>query len=319
MSDHPRVGGEHVPATTAFWSRPGSSPRGRGTLWHPTTTNWIWRIIPAWAGNTPNSRAQVRSQSDHPRVGGEHCGIQLQRIGYGGSSPRGRGTRQTRVRRCAPSRIIPAWAGNTSRWPRSACAPTDHPRVGGEHVQAAYGARSFAGSSPRGRGTHVGMNVAAHRRRIIPAWAGNTVGSVPAISPSPDHPRVGGEHAQAFGSSIAQSGSSPRGRGTPTRRRSLSRFRRIIPAWAGNTKFLSVVECATPDHPRVGGEHRTALSALKRRAGSSPRGRGTQSRKMKVCLACRIIPAWAGNTALSLPWSPRSTDHPRVGGEHRLI
>ena len=102
------------------------------------------------------------------------------------------------------NRFIPAWAGNTTILGGTVAArsaSTVHPRVGGEHC---YGRARFV-----------------HRRhvRFIPAWAGNTATNLPV------HRRY------------ALSGSSPRGRGTRTRARLMSRVfpNRFIPAWAGNT------------------------------------------------------------------------------------
>ena len=245
----------------------------------------VIRIIPAWAGML----LVITSVPDHPRVGGEH--IQL---------PRHHG------RSITGSRIIPAWAGNTSSMrfqtypirsdhPRVGGehghdsgtvtpADTDHPRVGGEHSSKLL-TSGIAGSSPRGRGTlrQVELCPVLSSSRIIPAWAGNTVPTFKAERawPTTDHPRVGGEH-------VLVQQSEPRCR--------------IIPAWAGNTLPFGDVEnhCAA-DHPRVGGEHL----------------------RMPTCSAMssrRIIPAWAGNTGETRlkRIGVNGSDHPRVGGEHHI-
>jgi len=49
---HPRVGGEHFLSKPLMYEGSGSSPRGRGTLWHPASGTPPQRFIPAWAGNT---------------------------------------------------------------------------------------------------------------------------------------------------------------------------------------------------------------------------------------------------------------------------
>ena len=130
---HPRVGGEHVAV-------------------HDINRVAV-RFIPAWAGNTGEACNSQSDLSVHPRVGGEHDWL----LGFDplifGSSPRGRGTRQT-FSGCAEwLRFIPAWAGNTV-----AIKPFDfliavHPRVGGEHYWSWIRSHSMRGSSPRGRGT----------------------------------------------------------------------------------------------------------------------------------------------------------------------
>ena len=49
---HPRVGGEHLRRKHQPNVRPGSSPRGRGTLYIWNGTHPRRGVIPAWAGNT---------------------------------------------------------------------------------------------------------------------------------------------------------------------------------------------------------------------------------------------------------------------------
>ncbi len=46
---------------------------------------------------------------------------------------------------------------------------------------------------------------------------------------------------------------------------------------------------------------------------------GTLPCLRQVCHAPGITPAYAGNTAESIPWSVRERDHPRIRGEHRYV
>ena len=217
----------------------GSSPRGRGTQVSGTWENHSRRIIPAWAGNTDVMKSTKLTRPDHPRVGGEHAKAQFLPRLAAGSSPRGRGTLLWHVHRISQPRIIPAWAGNTSRAPRDIRGRSDHPRVGGEHFNVISEAISGSGSSPRGRGTRRHSGSLQHVLRIIPAWAGNTlIPELVHVAPS-DHPRVGGEHYSDGSNSAVMFGSSPRGRGTQARAGSPSCRARIIPAWAGNTMTSS--------------------------------------------------------------------------------
>ena len=150
--------------------------------------------------------------------------------------------------------------------------------MGGEHCRKQHHAALDAGSSPRGRGTQ----------------------SSPATRTSlaTDHPRVGG---------------GTRGR-EPVRRLD----DRIIPAWAGNTPSTGSRAGSTSDHPRVGGEHSQGSGLILVLSGSSPRGRGTPPAMKEPQRPGRIIPAWAGNTADKPMRTGRTTDHPRVGGEHEV-
>ena len=177
----------------------------------------------------------ARCGPDHPRVGGEHNRERTARAEDRGSSPRGRGTQPTDGPAVTAARIIPAWAGNT----RSSCCAwsirTDHPRVGGEHEVSWRPRLRYAGSSPRGRGTHTRCIPGKVQPRIIPAWAGNTQWLPERSQGITDHPRVGGEHVRETTWPEMLTGSSPRGRGTH-HSCTVARFvSRIIPAWAGNT------------------------------------------------------------------------------------
>ena len=70
--DHPRVCGEHRTRSRKLSSRPGSSPRVRGTHFAGRAAANRLGIIPACAGNTLVSFMTIRVKRDHPRVCGEH-------------------------------------------------------------------------------------------------------------------------------------------------------------------------------------------------------------------------------------------------------
>ena len=187
---------------------------------------------------------------------GEHCTVVKSGRERGGSSPRVRGTL-----RCYPF-----------KWRITSV----HPRVCGEHPST--------------------TGVKADNSRFIPACAGNTFTTSSRNCASPVHPRVCGEHFLTVSRISAASGSSPRVRGTPRRRRGLRyhggsspRVRgthqarrarldlvRFIPACAGNTHHAIFVTSPITVHPRVCGEHIRCRWRCKGRRGSSPRVRGTQ-------------------------------------------
>ena len=152
------------------------------------------RFIPAWAGNTPVGTILSIIKTVHPRVGGEHDGEKSTRPIWGGSSPRGRGTRFCPKGVRDSSRFIPAWAGNTAGESASPEGLSVHPRVGGEHLVEFGDGHGVAGSSPRGRGTHKSSSRQHNNGRFIPAWAGNTWKLPKREKSHSVHPRVGGEH-----------------------------------------------------------------------------------------------------------------------------
>ena len=172
--DHPRVCGEHCTSRGVMRGSSGSSPRMRGTLRRMRRVFFLPGIIPAYAGNTWCRWAVARCPWDHPRVCGEHPHFSVVNNGGAGSSPRMRGTHaRNRSGRRNP-RIIPAYAGNTCSRRQLRPCRRDHPRVCGEHPSLKPYSASFAGSSPRMRGTRECQHDTAQYSGIIPAYAGNT-------------------------------------------------------------------------------------------------------------------------------------------------
>ena len=249
--DHPRVCGEHLKMhrpEAAVW---GSSPRMRGTHVSPFLEFRFAGIIPAYAGNTKQTTATGKPCRDHPRVCGEHRGVQWFERFQQGSSPRMRGTRGWKVGAIESLGIIPAYAGNTSLLPSRLGSARDHPRVCGEHMTIEDYEDCDSGSSPRMRGTPVVGEWLGGWKGIIPAYAGNTILLLPLRVFRWDHPRVCGEHGTSTPSHACRLGSSPRMRGTLGLIHGSVRDAGIIPAYAGNTlrdysnfvvsKFMSFV------------------------------------------------------------------------------
>ena len=172
----------------------GSSPRGRGKPSRSKRKVMVRGLIPAWAGKTTDAVPPTASKTAHPRVGGENEAGDEKGSTFDGSSPRGRGKRRRRDQEFQPRRLIPAWAGKTeSRSGRRRRRPA-HPRVGGENPFSLTACFLLPGSSPRGRGKRTGTLQAFQGIRLIPAWAGKTVGVCPFGMVEAAHPRVGGEN-----------------------------------------------------------------------------------------------------------------------------
>ena len=197
----------------------GSSPRGRGKRVNERSAPNRPGLIPAWAGKT-----------DTPTRLAAHVP---------GSSPRGRGKRPQDGRHRVPGRLIPAWAGKTPAGSRSGSACRAHPRVGGENLNELREEVLQCGSSPRGRGKPAQQVGGDSGLRLIPAWAGKTVGLGASLAMTWAHPRVGGENPSTTSPRAAGSGSSPRGRGKQSVAAPVTALRRLIPAWAGKTRLCS--------------------------------------------------------------------------------
>ena len=108
-----------------------------------------------------------------------------------------------------------------------------------------------------------------------------------------------GEHLNAVAGGNADTGSSPRVRGTHELPVVLPEALGIIPACAGNTLYNAGASIISGDHPRVCGEHGVLIQRLIGLYG--------------------IIPACAGNTLWCGLGSAIGRDHPRVCGEHPQI
>ena len=109
-------------------------------------------------------------------------------------------------------------------------------------------------------------------------------------------------------------GLSPRGRGKPSAYPRGLACRGSIPAWAGET--LGVIQgCMRLSvYPRVGGGNPERLGILLDSLGLSPRGRGKPYHCALASIATRSIPAWAGETDISVIVRSPPPVYPRVGG-----
>ena len=174
--NHPRIRGEHQLTEMSSPYFLGSSPHTRGALLVHLSYGRARRIIPAYAGSTHQPIPRVSRMKDHPRIRGEH----LRRRPFGaveaGSSPHTRGAQPLFLAEGGDRRIIPAYAGSTTSVVPSVYAATDHPRIRGEHTQHACVEFPGHGSSPHTRGA-LGPGVSlCLLSRIIPAYAGSTLG-----------------------------------------------------------------------------------------------------------------------------------------------
>ena len=171
--DHPRACGERARPNRLAQTRPGSSPRLRGTRACRIQWGDIGRIIPAPAGNAFSATPRHCRLADHPRACGERYSDDPNSENKVGSSPRLRGTLRRTSSCPREARIIPAPAGNACSRVSTRTRITDHPRACGERTLANFMTIRVAGSSPRLRGTRASLNPREPTSRIIPAPAGN--------------------------------------------------------------------------------------------------------------------------------------------------
>ena len=336
--DHPRIRGEHQAELVAYLAQAGSSPHTRGALracmpsirrrriipayagsTFPSGPGGgtFMRIIPAYAGSTPGLVRCERPGGDHPRIRGEHSLFSSPSLAMDGSSPHTRGAHPGLGRGPHGRRIIPAYAGSTSKPPREYPVGADHPRIRGEHGVVYQVGYLGGGSSPHTRGARGRRRQSRMGGRIIPAYAGSTLKPLLMPSHRPDHPRIRGEHTKDAVDALSAAGSSPHTRGALQVIEHTPSWKGIIPAYAGSTDGPHTTSRAAWDHPRIRGEHSVQFPKGKSGQGSSPHTRGALERASEPAGRDRIIPAYAGST------SPKCTpchgiwDHPRIRGEHR--
>ena len=212
-----------------------------------------------------------------------------------GSSPRARGTADTRGEVDVCHRFIPARAGNGGRSDPLSRAATVHPRARGERAAQT---RDSQGSC-----------------RFIPARAGNGAVQTVCWLYSSVHPRARGERGTIWRSDQNLHGSSPRARGTGMRFDVLGRADRFIPARAGNGARPRDIQPVTTVHPRARGERPLRTKYNQPGFGSSPRARGTAPDHLGWPAQVRFIPARAGNGCPPCRQQKKVAVHPRARGE----
>ena len=293
---HPRVCGENVVPRALAGVTAGSSPRVRGKQALPVRARLATGLIPACAGKTWRGRRFPWGSRAHPRVCGENADGAITALSIGGSSPRVRGKRRTRLSLAWKVRLIPACAGKTLSVRTRSRKVTAHPRVCGENSPAGAAGVGAGGSSPRVRGKQLSLELEEVERWLIPACAGKTALRSATVLPASAHPRVCGENYPLLRPFMKAAGSSPRVRGKLILAMLLEACRGLIPACAGKTRSACALLSLEWAHPRVCGENRCSSLSDLADAGSSPRVRGKPGIASHAAGSSRLIPACAGKT-----------------------
>ena len=213
-----------------------------------------------------------------------------------GSSPHARGALPGSTGRDGHARLIPACAGSTVLYPRTADDDPAHPRMRGEHDRHPY---------PRGV-----------LRGLIPACAGSTRPLGASSVTGWAHPRMRGEHLRPAASRPRLLGSSPHARGAQRCRPLCAGRVGLIPACAGSTCPRWPRKPTGRAHPRMRGEHRKIAETGKKVRGSSPHARGARAPQTQRDFNRRLIPACAGSTVTTIRRAMPGEAHPRMRGEH---
>ena len=186
--------------------------------------------------------------------------------------------------------------------------------MGGGNLGLDLGIIGDLGLSPRGRGKPRPPIAASAQAWSIPAWAGETLSAVPTSRCFGVYPRVGGGNPIECPMRAVSAGLSPRGRGKLERRDYGRRALGSIPAWAGETRRLTITIDLNEVYPRVGGGNERPCGRSYTQRGLSPRGRGKRLGALIQIGYSGSIPAWAGETRPGGQSRSPPEVYPRVGG-----
>ena len=139
-------------------------------------------------------------------------------------------------------------------------------------------------------------NLGYRTSRFIPAGAGNSPSTLIAALVIPVYPRWRGELYCSAGVSPSPSGLSPLARGTRPLFSTSGKYRRFIPAGAGNSHFPCKMLHSWPVYPRWRGELAGVNAVILFDGGLSPLARGTHRAPLGGVSHVRFIPAGAGNS-----------------------
>ena len=130
------------------------------------------------------------------------------------------------------------------------------------------------------------------------------------------HPRSRGENLGDDGARWGEPGSSPLARGKPPVLTSPTHHRRLIPARAGKTLYVTGKGGKTRAHPRSRGENLPDAHADSAYDGSSPLARGKHQPQGFSLSVRGLIPARAGKTRPGGCRALGTRAHPRSRGEN---
>ena len=132
----------------------GSPPQVRGKHGSPTWEEGIPGITPAGAGKTLHGWIMRALLTDHPRRCGENSETCSAAYLHPGSPPQVRGKLFSETLCYTHTRITPAGAGKTRKFPAHTVQVGDHPRRCGENLKSCVVLELRLGSPPQVRGKH---------------------------------------------------------------------------------------------------------------------------------------------------------------------
>ena len=228
------------------------------------------------------------------------CGGTLRRVlfamTYQGLSPRVRGNRVDRGRRCVRQGSIPACAGEPSIHRSLAIDWRVYPRVCGGTCVDGITLSVHTGLSPRVRGNPAERTSARAFSRSIPACAGEPTVIALILNSTKVYPRVCGGTDESSVPQQRHRGLSPRVRGNRRRCIGYAGNHGSIPACAGEPIPNWPTASSWKVYPRVCGGTPPLSGLFTIAMGLSPRVRGNRVGLLLACSWCRVYPRVCGGT-----------------------
>ena len=213
-----------------------------------------------------------------------------------GTPPRWRGRRPPVPDRAKGHGNTPALAGTTPHSATPFRAAVEHPRAGGDDCCTRPPLMDRRGTPPRWRGRLLHAAAANGQEGNTPALAGTTDHRLGWANHRREHPRAGGDDANAALTAIEERGTPPRWRGRPTVPRYAAANTRNTPALAGTTIAGAMSAMSVSEHPRAGGDDVISYASWAAWVGTPPRWRGRPRASPAVTARSWNTPALAGTT-----------------------
>ena len=291
---YPRVCGGTLHRPLPWPKPPGLSPRVRGNRRHFLNALGQRRSIPACAGEPTIAIGAGVPATVYPRVCGGTASALAVWVAVCGLSPRVRGNRKMPHTVPGWVRSIPACAGEPHQHLQQYDREKVYPRVCGGTRRRVRNNRVLRGLSPRVRGNPTALENMAMPGRSIPACAGEPSMDVGVAVALGVYPRVCGGTPMAAFKVPPRMGLSPRVRGNRSSARYSARYRRSIPACAGEPPGGVAIAWVMRVYPRVCGGTTSGDGVPSRGNGLSPRVRGNLQYLQSRLRQPGSIPACAG-------------------------
>ncbi len=314
--DHPRIRGEHAGVVAVVARKYGPPPHSRRAPRGVALDGGPDRTTPAFVESTSRRPRSAPPTRDHPRIRGEHAPKRIMPAASLGPPPHSRRALDPRQAAPRPQGTTPAFAESTHRDRRPRCSSRDHPRIRGEHVILGGDADVDQGPPPHSRRAPVGCVRGRGEEGTTPAFAESTASSATDRRMTRDHPRIRGEHNRALTNWLMRGGPPPHSRRAPSSSRGRRRGRRTTPAFAESTWRAVTRGRRSSDHPRIRGEHLACGHTWAPEFGPPPHSRRAPSSSRGRRRGRRTTPAFAESTWRAVTRGRRSSDHPRIRGEH---